>query len=252
MPCFVFARSFPGCWPTTLARCWTWRAPPPSATSPSPWGRSTRCGWPCSSGAMQVRSEAWCGWREAGCGDGSSGGQRAGGAIGRVASSGQWHSVGCVSGAGAGAAGNAVCSIRLGCPGQRAGRKGRQKRARRQRQAACLPLPSARLPVTCAEMPAHDPSDPPFLYGTHYSCPGYVMFWLVRAAPAHMLRLQVGRGVERVCIGGWGARGHAKLGAAVPKSWVLSYVGTGLGAGPPPPLPAPKGAFALGPSLVEA
>lgn len=35
--------------------------------------------------------------------------------------------------------------------------------------------------------------DPPFLYGTHYSCPGYTMFWLVRAAPAHMLRLQNGR-----------------------------------------------------------
>ena len=29
---------------------------------------------------------------------------------------------------------------------------------------------------------------PPFLYGTHYSCPGYVMYWLVRAAPAHLLR----------------------------------------------------------------
>ena len=24
---------------------------------------------------------------------------------------------------------------------------------------------------------------PPFLYGSHYSCPGYVMFWMVRAAP---------------------------------------------------------------------
>ena len=35
--------------------------------------------------------------------------------------------------------------------------------------------------------------DPPFMYGTHYSCPGYTMFWLVRAAPAHMLRLQNGR-----------------------------------------------------------
>ncbi|WIA38602.1 hypothetical protein OEZ86_001912 [Tetradesmus obliquus] len=33
----------------------------------------------------------------------------------------------------------------------------------------------------------------PFMYGTHYSTPGYVMFWLVRAAPAHMLRLQGGR-----------------------------------------------------------
>ena len=36
-------------------------------------------------------------------------------------------------------------------------------------------------------------SDRPFLYGTHYSCPGYVMYWLVRAAPAHLLRLQNGR-----------------------------------------------------------
>lgn len=33
----------------------------------------------------------------------------------------------------------------------------------------------------------------PFLYGTHYSAPGYVLFWLVRTAPAHMLRLQNGR-----------------------------------------------------------
>jgi factor associated with neutral sphingomyelinase activation len=31
----------------------------------------------------------------------------------------------------------------------------------------------------------------PFMYGTHYSTPGYVMYWLVRAAPGHMLRLQV-------------------------------------------------------------
>jgi hypothetical protein len=51
-----------------------------------------------------------------------------------------------------------------------------------------------------AEMPAQDPSDPPFLYGTHYSCPGYVMFWLVRAAPAHMLRLQVREGQHVPCI----------------------------------------------------
>ncbi|MCO5581868.1 hypothetical protein L7F22_035757 [Adiantum nelumboides] len=35
--------------------------------------------------------------------------------------------------------------------------------------------------------------DPPFLYGTHYSTPGYVLYWLVRSAPAHMLRLQNGR-----------------------------------------------------------
>jgi factor associated with neutral sphingomyelinase activation len=34
---------------------------------------------------------------------------------------------------------------------------------------------------------------PAFMYGTHYSTPGYVMYWLMRAAPAHMLRLQVGQ-----------------------------------------------------------
>ncbi|DBA77988.1 hypothetical protein WJX77_012160 [Trebouxia sp. C0004] len=43
------------------------------------------------------------------------------------------------------------------------------------------------------EMPRDEGADPPFLYGTHYSCPGYVMYWLVRAAPAHLLRLQNGR-----------------------------------------------------------
>jgi factor associated with neutral sphingomyelinase activation len=42
-------------------------------------------------------------------------------------------------------------------------------------------------------MPADDPDNPPFLYGTHYSNPGYVMYWLVRAAPGHLLRLQSGR-----------------------------------------------------------
>lgn len=34
---------------------------------------------------------------------------------------------------------------------------------------------------------------PPFLYGTHYSTPGYVLFYLVRVAPEHMLCLQNGR-----------------------------------------------------------
>ncbi|KAG6550710.1 hypothetical protein Mapa_007807 [Marchantia paleacea] len=41
------------------------------------------------------------------------------------------------------------------------------------------------------QMPQGDPSSPPFLYGTHYSTPGYVLYWVVRSAPAHMLRLQV-------------------------------------------------------------
>ena len=35
--------------------------------------------------------------------------------------------------------------------------------------------------------------DPGFMYGSHYSTPGYVMFWLVRTAPEQMLRLQNGR-----------------------------------------------------------
>ena len=35
--------------------------------------------------------------------------------------------------------------------------------------------------------------DPPFLYGTHYSTPGYVLYYLVRVAPEHMLCLQNGK-----------------------------------------------------------
>ena len=51
-------------------------------------------------------------------------------------------------------------------------------------------------------------ADPPFLYGTHYSCPGYVMYWLVRAAPAHLLRLQNGRSVcNRTCYAAVAATG---------------------------------------------
>jgi factor associated with neutral sphingomyelinase activation len=45
-------------------------------------------------------------------------------------------------------------------------------------------------------MPPADPSlglPPPFLYGTHYSTPGYVLFYLVRVAPEYMLCLQNGR-----------------------------------------------------------
>ena len=38
-----------------------------------------------------------------------------------------------------------------------------------------------------------DPNNPPFLYGTHYSTPGYVLFYLVREAPEYMLRLQNGK-----------------------------------------------------------
>ena len=36
-------------------------------------------------------------------------------------------------------------------------------------------------------------SPPPFLYGTHYSTPGYVLFFLARVAPEHMLCLQGGK-----------------------------------------------------------
>uniref|UniRef100_A0A3Q2PY34 Neutral sphingomyelinase activation associated factor n=1 Tax=Fundulus heteroclitus TaxID=8078 RepID=A0A3Q2PY34_FUNHE len=35
--------------------------------------------------------------------------------------------------------------------------------------------------------------EPRFIYGSHYSSPGYVMFYLVRVAPEHMLCLQNGR-----------------------------------------------------------
>lgn len=38
------------------------------------------------------------------------------------------------------------------------------------------------------EMPQEEGAPPPFLYGTHYSNPAYVMFWLVRASPGHLLR----------------------------------------------------------------
>lgn len=34
---------------------------------------------------------------------------------------------------------------------------------------------------------------PPFMYGTHYSTPGYVLYYLVRVAPEHMLCLQAGK-----------------------------------------------------------
>ena len=37
------------------------------------------------------------------------------------------------------------------------------------------------------------PFPPPFLYGTHYSTPGYVLYYLIRVAPEHMLCLQNGK-----------------------------------------------------------
>uniref|UniRef100_A0A4W4DWV1 Neutral sphingomyelinase (N-SMase) activation associated factor n=1 Tax=Electrophorus electricus TaxID=8005 RepID=A0A4W4DWV1_ELEEL len=38
-----------------------------------------------------------------------------------------------------------------------------------------------------------DMPEPRFMYGSHYSSPGYVLFYLVRVAPEHMLCLQTGR-----------------------------------------------------------
>ena len=35
--------------------------------------------------------------------------------------------------------------------------------------------------------------DAPFMYGTHYSAPGYVLFYLLRVMPEHMLCLQAGK-----------------------------------------------------------
>lgn len=43
------------------------------------------------------------------------------------------------------------------------------------------------------EMPRGEDFDPPFLYGTHYSTPGYCLYYLVRSMPEHMLRLQAGK-----------------------------------------------------------
>lgn len=36
-------------------------------------------------------------------------------------------------------------------------------------------------------------SEPKFLYGSHYSAPGFVLFYLVRKYPQYMLCLQNGR-----------------------------------------------------------
>ncbi|XP_027039728.1 protein FAN-like [Pocillopora damicornis] len=46
----------------------------------------------------------------------------------------------------------------------------------------------AQLKERCKEMP-----DPKFLYGSHYSTPGYVLYYLVRVAPEFMLCLQGGK-----------------------------------------------------------
>lgn len=43
------------------------------------------------------------------------------------------------------------------------------------------------------EPPIMEARDAPFIYGTHYSTPGYIAFYLVRAAPEYTLCLQNGR-----------------------------------------------------------
>ena len=43
------------------------------------------------------------------------------------------------------------------------------------------------------EMKKHVGGADSFLYGTHYSAPGYVLYWLLRSSPAHHLRLQGGK-----------------------------------------------------------
>lgn len=45
----------------------------------------------------------------------------------------------------------------------------------------------------CKDMPLEMCDNKPFLYGTHYSTPGYVLFYLVRKAPQYQLKLQNGR-----------------------------------------------------------
>lgn len=37
----------------------------------------------------------------------------------------------------------------------------------------------------------HEMDNPKFLYGTHYSTPGYVIGYLLRKRPLYMLKLQV-------------------------------------------------------------
>jgi hypothetical protein len=64
------------------------------------------------------------------------------------------------------------------------------KKLRKQRLTTCfLRLFLAHL--TCRPRP--DMGHPPFLYGTHYSTPGYCLYFLVRKAPDYMLRLQSGQ-----------------------------------------------------------
>jgi len=44
-----------------------------------------------------------------------------------------------------------------------------------------------------SQMSPQQSQDAPFMYGTHYSAPGYVLFYLLRVMPEHMLCLQSGK-----------------------------------------------------------
>ena len=71
---------------------------------------------------------------------------------------------------------------------------------------ALKPERLATLKQRMADMPCEPGCDPPFLYGSHYSCPGFVMFWLVRAAPGHLLRWSPLAGevsVQSLCTEYW-------------------------------------------------
>uniref|UniRef100_A0A8C4IGI4 Protein FAN n=1 Tax=Dicentrarchus labrax TaxID=13489 RepID=A0A8C4IGI4_DICLA len=46
---------------------------------------------------------------------------------------------------------------------------------------------------SCSQARYRGMPEPAFMYGSHYSSPGYVLFYLVRVAPEHMLCLQNGR-----------------------------------------------------------
>lgn len=62
----------------------------------------------------------------------------------------------------------------------------------RQRYDELLSLSSSSTSgISSSKKQPQDP--PPFFYGTHYSTPAYVIHYVVRAAPAAMLRLQNGR-----------------------------------------------------------
>jgi factor associated with neutral sphingomyelinase activation len=66
------------------------------------------------------------------------------------------------------------------------------------------------------EMPKGSGLDAPFMYGTHYSAPGYVLFYLLRKMPEHMLRLQSGK----VCVTSTLAHGQCSCGLLLEETHV--------------------------------